>query len=75
MSSEELFLHEIRQWSVDALKESCRKRNLRTSDRKDELIAHVFAASEMKVLVDLVLQTDKEKGKLLQVSNICYPIL
>ena len=71
ISSEELFLYEIRQWCVDALKEFCPKRNLRTSDRKDELIAHVMS-SEMKVLVDFYKQRTK---KLLQVSNICYPIL
>ena len=78
MSSEELSLDEIRQWRVDALKEFCRKRNLKTSGRKDELVARVFAASEMKVpicatAVELALQTENEKAKLLQVSNICLP--
>ena len=74
MSSEELSLDEIRQWRVDALKEFCQKRNLKTSGRKDELVVRC----EMKVpicamAVEVALQTEKEKAKLLQVSNICLP--
>ena len=79
MNSEELSLDKICQWHVGALKEFCQKRNLKTSGRKDELVAHVFAASEMKVpfcamAVELVLQRTK-KASCYKSQIFVYPIL
>lgn len=65
---------EIETWKVDALKLYCRRRNLKVSGSKRELVARVFAASEMKIQVqptseELVARTESEKAKLLKTSE------
>lgn len=44
MEVKELSINEVRLWSVDRLKDFLRKRGLKVSFRKDELVAIVFAA-------------------------------
>jgi hypothetical protein len=74
MSSGELSYKEVETWKSDALKVYCRKRNLKVSGSKKELVARVFAASEMKIPVqltseELVAKMESEKAKLLQTSD------
>lgn len=74
MSSEELTYEEVQTWHVDALKLYCRKRSLKVSGIKNELVAHVFAASEMRIPVqptheDRVATTNKEKALLLELKS------
>ncbi|XP_066023281.1 uncharacterized protein [Pocillopora verrucosa] len=66
----ELSLEEVNTWKVDALKLFCRKRNLKTSGAKAELVARVFATSEMGIQVqasakELMCITESERAKLL----------
>ena len=49
--SSSLSLDEVNTWNVDALRLFCRKRNLKVSGNKAELVARVFAASEMGIPV------------------------
>ena len=70
MSSEELALDEVQKWKTKALKEFCRKRNLKVTGTKAELVARVFAASEMGHEVqptakERIALTEKEKANLL----------
>ena len=46
----ELSIDEIKLWTVDALKAFLRKRSLKVSGRKEELVALVFAAKTMPEL-------------------------
>lgn len=78
-TSNSLTLEEVKAWHVDALKVNCPKRNLKVSGSKAELVARVFAASEMNVPVqltadELISRTETEKAKLLVVSpNVQLP--
>ena len=45
--SSSLSLDEVNTWNVDALRLFCRKRHLKVSGNKAELVARVFATSEM----------------------------
>ena len=70
----ELSFDEIQMWHVDALKDFCRKRNLKVCGKKAELVARVFAASEMGIPIELtaverVSETQEEKTKLLKMSD------
>ena len=61
---------EIGTWRVEALKEYLRRRDLRVSGRKEELVARVFAAAEQNLPVCMdadarVVQTQREKESLL----------
>lgn len=74
MNSGGLAFDEIQMWHVDALKDFCRKRNLKVSGKKVELVARVFAASEMGVpieptAVERASETHGEKAQLLQTSD------
>ena len=69
-TTSELSLEEVNTWKVDALKLFCRKRNLKTSGSKAELVARVFAATEMGIqeqaqAKDLVCIAESERAKLL----------
>lgn len=73
-ASSELSLEEVQTWKVDALKVFCRKRNLKVTGTKAELVARVFAASEMGIheeptATELVSRTELEKAKLLLTPN------
>lgn len=64
----------IGTWKVDALKEYLRKRGLKVSGRKQELVARVFAAAEQNVPVcleaaELVAQTRDEQRSLLSIPQ------
>ena len=68
--SSSVSLNEVNMWNVDALRLFCHKRNLRVSGNKAELVARVFAASEMGIPVqpsanELITWTETEKDKLL----------
>ena len=68
--SSSLSLDDVNTWNVDALRLFCRKRQLRVSGNKAELVARVFAASERGVPVqpsanELITRTETEKAKLL----------
>ena len=68
--SSSLSLDEVNTWNFDALKLFCRKRHLKVSGNKAELVARVFAASEMGIPVqpsadELITRTETEKAKLL----------
>jgi hypothetical protein len=43
----ELTFDNIQMWNVDSLQDFCRKRDLKVTGRKAELVARVFAAAEM----------------------------
>ena len=68
--SSSLSLAEVNTWNVDALRLFCHKRNLKVSGNKAELVARVFAASEMGIPVqpsanELITRTETEKARLL----------
>ncbi|KAK2548654.1 hypothetical protein P5673_031095 [Acropora cervicornis] len=68
--SSSLSLAEVNTWNVDALRLFCRKRNLKVSGNKAELVSRVFAASEMGIPVqpsanELITRTETEKARLL----------
>jgi len=74
MSSEELPYAELQTWRIDALKDYCRKRNLKVSGTKAELVARVFAASEMRIAIEptaeeRMAQTEGERTKLLKMPD------
>ena len=51
MSREELPFEVIQTWKPEQLKEFCRKRDLKVSGTKAELVACVFAAAEMGISI------------------------
>ena len=51
MSREELPFEVIQTWKPEQLKEFCRKRDLKVSGPKAELVARVFAAAEMGIAI------------------------
>ena len=51
MSREELPFEVIQTWKPEQLKEFCRKRDLKVSGTKAELVARVFAAAEMGISI------------------------
>ena len=55
-------LDTISLWNVEALKAFCRRKGLKVSGRREELIARVFAASE-QLLPDVLSPTDELKLK------------
>ena len=75
MSCEEsLTYEEAKTWHSDALKLYCRKRGLKVSGNKQELVARVFAASEMGIpvqttAVERIATTANEKVQLLDMGN------
>ena len=75
MSCEVLALDEVQIRKTEASKEFCRKRNLKVTGTKAELVAQEFAASEMGIEVqptykERIPHTEKEKVNLLV---ICMP--
>ena len=69
---------EIGTWRVEALKEYLRRRDLRVSGRKEELVARVFAAAEQNLPVCMdadarVVQTQREKESLLTTPEGILP--
>ena len=82
MSREELPFEVIQTWKPEQLKEFCRKRDLKVSGTKAELVARVFAAAEMGISIkptalERIATTEKEKAKLLIIPNgkIGYKLL
>ena len=75
MSCEEsLTYEEAKTWCSDALKLYCRKRGLKVFGNKQELVARVFAASEMGIpvqatAVERIATTANEKVQLLDMGN------
>ena len=57
---EEPSIDDIRLWNVSRLKDFLRKRNLKVSGRKDELVALVYAA---KMMPDLVPAPARPSGE------------
>ena len=74
MDSQPIFLFdEISTGHVDALKDFCR-RNLKVCGKKAELVARVFACSEMGIPVEptpeeRAKETRKARGELLKTSE------
>ena len=65
---------EVKTWTIPALKEFCRRRNLKVSGTKEHLVARVFAAAEMGIeelptAEERVTTTKREKAKLLVLPN------
>ena len=76
--SDEISLEEIQTWRVDALKEFCRKRDLKLSGTKAELQARVFSAIEMAIPVqataeERIKRTEDEKKALLFANDTPLP--
>ena len=74
MSREELPFEVIQTWKPEQLKKFCRKRDLKVSGTKAELVARVFAAAEMGIAIkptaqERIAATEKEKAKLLVMPN------
>ena len=78
MSSEEpkesLTYNEVNSWRSDALKLYFRQRGLKVSGSKRELVARVFAASEMGIPVqptaeERIATAANEKARLLHLGN------
>ena len=75
MSCEDsLTYNEVNSWPSDALKLYWRKRGLKVSGSKQELVARVFAASEMGIPVqptaeERMATTASEKAWLLDMGN------
>ena len=78
MSSEEpeesLTYNEVNSWRSDALKLYCRQRGLKVSRSSQELVACVFAASDMGIPVqptaeERIATTANEKARLLDLGN------
>ena len=74
MSREELPFEVIQTWKPEQLKEFCRKRDLKVSGPKAELVARVFAAAEMGIAIkptaqERIATTEKEMAKLLIMPN------
>ena len=73
-SKESLTYDEVTSWRSDALKLYCRQRGLKVSGSKQELVARVFAASEMGIPVqptaeERIATTANEKARLLDLGN------
>ena len=73
-----LTLAEVQSWKMEALKDYCRKRNLKVSVGKLEHVARIFAASEMGIQIqptaqELIAKASFEKSKLLEKPNITLP--
>ena len=73
-SKESLTYDEVTSWRSDALKLYCRQRGLKVSGSKQELVARVFAASEMGIPVqptaeERIAATANEKARLLDLGN------
>ena len=69
LMSAPLSFEEVQTWPVNALKVYCLKRNIRTTGSKAELVARVFAASEMAIPLaptteEQLSGMEKEKAKL-----------
>ena len=74
MRREELPFEVVQTWKPEQLKEFCRKRYLKVSGPKAELVARVFAAAEMGIAIkpttqERIATTEKEKAKLLIMPN------
>ena len=70
MDSQPISCDEISTCHVDALKDFCRKRNLEVFGKKAELVARVFACSEMGIPIEPTAEkrakeTRKARGELL----------
>ena len=73
-SEESLTYNEVNSWRSDALKLYCRQRGLKVSGSKQELVARVFAASEMGIPVqptdeERIATTANEKARLLDLGS------
>ncbi|XP_031557009.1 uncharacterized protein LOC116293689 [Actinia tenebrosa] len=69
---------EVAMWRVEALKEFLRKRNLKVTGKKQELVARVFAAFEQRIPISLqgaslVKQTKEEQSRLLTTDEGILP--
>lgn len=74
MNHEELPFEVIQTWKPEQLKEFCRKRDLKVSGPKAELVACVFAVAEMGIAIkptaqERIATTEKEKATLLIMPN------
>ena len=75
---EQLSFDEINTWRMDALKHFLKKRGLKVSGRKEELVFRVFAAAEQNMPVSLdaasrVAQTQRERESLLKTPEGVLP--
>ena len=73
-SEESLTYDEVNTWRSDTLKLYCCQRGLKDSGSKQELVAHVFAALEMRIPVqptaeERIATTVNEKARLLDLGN------
>ena len=73
-SEESLTYDEVNSWHSGALKLYCRKRGLKVSGNKQELVARVFAASEKGIPVqptaeERIATTTNQKARLLDLGN------
>ena len=73
-SKESLTYDEVTSWRSDALKLYCRQRGLKVSGSKQELVARVFAASEMAIPVqptaeERITATANKKARLLNLGD------
>ena len=74
IDSSSLSLNKVNMWNVNALRLFCRKRQLKVLGNKAELVAEVFAASEMGINVEpsaneQITRTETEKAKLLMAPD------
>ena len=74
MSRQELPFEVIQTCKPEQLKEFCRKRDLKVSGPIAELVARLFAAAEIGIVIKPTAQeristTEKEKAKLLIMPN------
>ena len=74
MDSQPISFDKISTWHVDTLKDFCRKRNLKVFGKKAELVARVFACSEMGIPVkptpeERAKENRKARGELLKTSE------
>ena len=74
----QLSFDEINTWRMDALKHFLKKRGLKVSGKKEELVAHVFAAAEQNMPVCLdaasrVAQMQCERESLLKTPEGVLP--
>ena len=73
-SEESLTYDEVNYWRSGALKLYCRQRGLKVSGSKQELVARVFTALEMGILIqpnaeERIATTANEKARLLDLGN------
>ncbi|KAJ8043561.1 hypothetical protein HOLleu_10706 [Holothuria leucospilota] len=71
MASDALSIDEIKLWNVKTLQDFLRKRGLKVSGRKEELVALVFAALQMPDSTSADSDSAKREGysKLLQIPS------